>query len=214
MRWNCTTRRDALVALTSFVALPARAADRSLTFAAFRNGEHIGEQTMRFERQERILAVHTTAEFQVRLGPIPIYRYRHEAIERWVDDAFAKIATRTDQNGRVSKVAAERDGGVVLVTPASGPPFTAAPSTLPFTHWNRRIASAPLLNPQDGRLLNERALEPTSALVTLANGRRARASRIVFRGDAYIEDYYAADDVWTGLVGRLADGSLMEYRLV
>jgi len=49
--------------------------------------------------------------------------------------------------------------------------------------------------------------------VRAVGGASILASRGFFHGDAYIEDSYSADDVWVGLVGQLADGSAMEYRL-
>ena len=207
--------RRALVA-----AVPALAAPRALgapaagalRFAAFRNGDHIGEQVMSFATAAGVVTVTTAADFAVKLGPIVVYRYRHEALERWTGDAFAALETRTNQNGQALRVSAVREATRVAISPASGPPFSAPPAALPFTHWNRRIAAAPLFNPQDGKALREQVSGPTPGTLRLARGAVMSATRYVFRGDAYIEDYYGADGAWTGLVGRLADGSTMEYR--
>lgn len=183
-----------------------------LTFEAFRNEQHIGRQVTSFERRGDSLQVLTVAEFLVKLGPIPFYRYRHNATEHWTAGAFDSIAAVTNQNGRAARVSAVRSDGRVTISPASGGAFAAPVSALPFTHWNRVIAAAPLFNPQDGKLLRETAQGPTRATVRLASGVLVPAARIGFRGDAYIDDYYGADDVWIGLGGRLSDGSWLEYR--
>ncbi|MGZ3277059.1 MAG: DUF6134 family protein [Caulobacteraceae bacterium] len=182
--------------------LPAR-----LDFTALRNGRKIGEQQMTFETGDGVIA-RTDVDFVVKLGLIALYRYRHEATERWRDDRFLDLKTRTSDNGRSTRVEALRDGGRVVIAPAAGGALEAAANALPFTHWNRRIGSAPLFNPQDGKLLRETVSMATAR--TNANNRRETG--LVFRGDADITDWYDEAGVWTGLQGRLKDGSLLEYR--
>ncbi len=183
-----------------------------LAFAAFRNGRRIGEQTMTFAPSASGLDVHTLAEFTVKLGPVTLYRYRHEATERWRDGAFASLESRTLANGKAMKVSATRTSGGVMIEPASGPATKAPAAALPFSHWNRAIAKAPLFNPQDGKLVRETVKLAGSGQVQLADGRSITAERIVFGGEAQIEDWYDSDGIWTGLRGKLKDGSLMEYR--
>lgn len=204
-----------MTAIPVLAVAPSLAALRrpnALRFDAFRNGDRIGEQTMTFEPVSGALTVRTVADFAVKLGPITAYRYHHEATERWRAEEFASIETRTNQNGRSTTVAAVRGNDQVAISTAGR--VTRAPvSALPFTHWNSKIASASLFNPQDGKLLREQVSRGGRAPVRVASGAPILASRVVFRGDAYVEDYYNTDDVWVGLVGRLADGSAMEYRL-
>jgi hypothetical protein len=208
------TRRFVIGGFSAVAVIPALAARRSASrrFDAFRNGAHIGEQAMAFEWAGAVLTVRTTADFAVKLGPITAYSYRHQATERWAADAFEALETKTNQNGRLTTVSAARQKDRVAVS-AAGRTIIAPATALPFTHWNSKIAGAPLFNPQDGKLLREQASNTGRATIRLANGASVAASRIVFRGDAYVEDYYGVDGAWTGLVGRLSDGSLMEYRL-
>jgi hypothetical protein len=188
-------------------SMPAR-----LSFQALRNGHPIGEQQMSFEVGPDGLTAHTVAEIAVKIGPITAYRYRHEATERWTDDRFAGLDTETNDNGKVIRVSARRAGDQVQIVTPAGETVTAPAGTLPFTHWNRRIAAAPLFNPQDGKLLRETASPAGSGAVKLASGALAPAERLVFRGDAYIDDWYDSGGVWTGLTGKLKDGSMLEYR--
>jgi hypothetical protein len=190
----------------------AAAATRRLSFLVLRNGDKIGEQIMSFEEAGGELTARTSVELTVKLGPVPVFRYRHEATERWTQDRFASLQTETNANGKLIRVSAERDGDRIQIAPAAGAPLTAPPQTLPFTHWNRRISAAPVFNPQDGKLLRETAVGPTPGLVRLADGSSVPASKFVFRGDASIEDWYDEAGLWTGLVGRLNDGSTVEYR--
>lgn len=182
-----------------------------LAFAALRNGRKIGEQSMTFDARDG-LVVSTVVEMEVKLGPISLYRYRHEATERWRAGAFESLATRTNDNGRLLQVSARREGGAVRIVQPSGAEVAAPGSALPFTHWNRRIAHAPLFNPQDGKLLKERGAPAGTGLVTLADGSSRMAEGVMFRGEAEIVDWYDDGGVWTALQGRLKDGSAMAYR--
>jgi hypothetical protein len=182
-----------------------------LAFAALRNGHKIGEQHMTFAEGDG-LTVRTEVEMTVKLGPLTLYRYRHDATERWRDGRFQGLDTRTMDNGKALQVSARREDDRVTITPAAGGALRAGKDALPFTHWNRAIARAPLFNPQDGKLLRESVAAPVSGSVMLADGTSRAAEGVAFRGDADIEDWYGGDGVWTGLTGRLKDGSLLEYR--
>jgi hypothetical protein len=176
----------------------ARAAPSSLAFTVLRNGKPIGRQRMAFKADGGALVVNTVAEMAVKAGPLTLYHYRHEAEERWSGGRFDSLETRTDSNGKPLKISARRtDGGVVIVR-ASGERVNAPASALPMTHWNRKIGSAPLFNPQDGKLLRE--------AVT------ATPTRLAFSGDAEIQDFYDLAGTWIGLIGKLSDGSRLEYR--
>jgi hypothetical protein len=199
-----------------FALAPARlafaAAEPSrLAFIALRNGHKIGEQHMTFDRNDG-LTVRTEVEMAVKLGPIQLYSYRHEATELWRDGRFQSLDTQTADNGKALRVSARREGGAVMITLATGATLRTSQDALPFTHWNREIAKAPLFNPQDGKLLRETVTLPAPKSILLVDGSSRNAQGVAFRGDASIEDWYDEDGVWTGLTGRLKDGSMLEYR--
>lgn len=200
-----------MASLLTFGGAAAGSQPERLAFVALRNGREIGEQQMTFQTGEG-LTVRSEADFLVKLGPIALYRYRHEATERWRDDRFLDLRTQTDDNRRRTHVEARREAAKVVIVPADAPPLEAAADALPFTHWNRRIASAPLFNPQDGRLLRETVSVAPARPISLADGGARRATGLAFRGEVEITDWYDEAGVWTGLVGRLKDGSILEYR--
>ena len=99
--------------------------------------------------ERRLVSV---ASFDVKLLGITVYRYRHEARERWQGDCLAELDARTDANGKVSTVKAQLDGQSLLVTsPAGTAPLPACSMT--FAYWNPAMRrQTQLLNPQTGRL--------------------------------------------------------------
>ena len=205
-------RRAVLAGALAALAPPARAGQpAALSFEVLRNGRKIGEQAMTFEDRDG-LSVETRIDMAVKLGPVSLFRYRHEASERWRGARFISLDTRTDNNGKVLRASARRAGGAVRIEPASGAAFETSEATIPFTHWNRQIANCPLFNPQDGKLLKQRAAFAGVGEVALADGRRRQAEGLVFKGEIDIEDWYDEDAVWIALTSRLKDGSTIDYR--
>jgi hypothetical protein len=168
-----------------------------LAFAVSRNGAQVGEHHMSFAGDPASPVVTTDVRMLVKLGPVPVYRYIHHAVERWAGGRFASLETTTDANGKGQKVSARRtEAGLTIET---GKGRIAAPANAaPFTHWNPQVFGRPLFNPQEGKLLK----------VTAARN----GAMWSIRGEAEIDDWYDEAGVWTRLRGKLKDGSTMEYR--
>jgi hypothetical protein len=177
----------------------ATPAGRKLAFTVLRNGARVGEHHMAFSGDPASPTVTTDVQMLVRLGPVPVYRYIHHAVERWSGGAFASLETSTNGNGKLQKVSARRtDSGLVIETGQGR--VTGPANAAPFTHWNPDVFGKPLFNPQEGQMLK----------VTAAR----KGLTWSIRGEAEIDDSYDAAGVWTGLRGRLKDGSTMEYRRI
>ena len=82
-------------------------ARRSLAFAVWRNGTQIGAHHVAFDGQGPDFKVHSEADMLVKFGPIPVFRYRHEAVETWRDDRFESLQSRTVSNGHTEQVSAK-----------------------------------------------------------------------------------------------------------
>ena len=210
------SRRLIMSGALSLAAVPALAATpaaRRLSFSVFRNGAHIGEHQMVFAGDAGAPVVTTEVSMVVKLGPLPVYRYHHHAVERWTAGRFLSLDTATEANGKAQKVTARRsDGGLVIETLKGR---VAAPANAtPFTHWNLEAFGKPLFNPQEGKLLKVTAARKGAAQIKLANGKSVEAQLWVVRGETEIDDWYDAAGVWTGLKGSLKDNSVIEYRRI
>ncbi len=190
----------------------AAAYPANLAFAAIRNGKRIGEHRLSFEAAGEALTVRTRAEMAVKIGPVTVYRYLHEVVERWRGDRFESLESSTNSGGKRESVNATHTDGGVLIRTDGQLKVTGPAGMLPFTHWNVAAARAPLFNPQTGQILRHTARELGPSPLLQADGRSITARRIAFTGDASIDDWYDAADVWVGLKGKLDDGSIMEYR--
>jgi hypothetical protein len=179
-----------------------RAAPRNLTFAVYRNGTRIGEHHVNFANDGAGFTATTDAVMTVKLGPVPVFKYHHHAVERHNDGmVFNSLATSTTTNGKDERVEAERTGGGVRVDCTYGKTTLSADSN-PMNHWNREIfTGGPLFNPQTGKVLKVRTAKVAPNHVTI-------------RGETEIDDYYDDTGAWQSLTGKLDDGSKVEYRRV
>ena len=208
------SRRTLLAGGLSLLTQPALAAGPAggrLAFAVYRNDVKVGEHLMVFSGDPSAPVVTTDVSMQVRLGPVPVYRYTHHAVERWIGGRFSSLDTSTNSNGKREKVTARRSAEGLTIDTLKGP-VAAPPSAAPFTHWNSEVFGKPLFNPQEGKMLKVSASRKGASQIALASGRKVDAQLWSIRGEAEIDDWYDASGVWTGLKGRVQDGSMIEYR--
>ena len=140
----------------------------------------------------------TQVAMTVKLGPVPVYRYRHSATERWAAGRFASLETTTDGNGKKQRVSARAGAGGVAIDASAGK-LTAPAAAAPLTHWNPKVFGGPLFNPQDGKLLKVRAS-------------KVATNQWAIRGETEIDNVYDEAGQWLSLKGKLEDGSRIEYR--
>lgn len=200
-----TRRGLALGTATLLLPLPARAAlpaDGRLAFQVIRNGDVIGSHVLAFARQGEGLTVTITVRIAVKFGPITVFRYEMDGRERWQGDGFVSIETETNDDGDKFHLRARRGEGGVRIE-GKGTAHAMPAEALPLTHWNMRQMSAPLFNPQDGK-----AMELTVTPGTAEAGQK----RFLLRGEAEIDDVYAADGSWFALSSKAKDGSTITYR--
>ncbi|HEX2817906.1 MAG TPA: DUF6134 family protein, partial [Phenylobacterium sp.] len=174
---------------------------KTLTFAVFRNGSKIGEHHVVFSGEGGTLTASTDATMTVKIGPVPVFKYHHRALERRNDGMFASLETTTTTNGKDEHVTAERTGGGIRVDCTYGKATLAADAN-PMTHWNPQIfGGTPLFNPQTGKMLKVKTA-------------RVAPNHVTIRGEAEIDDFYDEAGAWQALTGKLDDGSKVEYRRV
>lgn len=208
---DALSRRTVVAMGVALFGAPRAAAAGSLAFAVFRNGVRVGEHQMTFSGPAEDVAVRTEVSLLVKLGPVPVYRYTHRALERWRGGRFSSLETTTNGNGRVQTVSARREADAVTIE-ASGGRIRAPAAALPLTHWKAAALSGPLFNPQEGKLLRLTARRVGVEQVKLASGALIPATRWSLRGESQIDNWYDQGGAWAALRGRLVDGSTMEYR--
>lgn len=179
----------------------ALAAPSRLAFQVFRNGTKVGEHHMAFAGgPDGDQTVTTDVDMVVKVGPVPVYKYKHDAVERWSGGRFVSIDATTNGNGKIQKTSARALPGYVQITGPKGA-VRAPADAVPLSHWNQASFGKPLFNQQEAKMLK----------VTCT---RVKPGQWQIRGEAEIDDFYDASGNWTALKGKLEDGSKMEYRRI
>ena len=204
----------AAIAAPATASAPSIPPGGALRFKVYRKGALLGEHRMTFTQDDSDMQVRCEVDFVLGLGPLTLLRYRHRALETWTSGRFQRLETSSTANGKAQAVSAHRVEGGVMIQPAGGPAYLAGAAVLPLTHWNRQAMRAPLFNPQDGKLLRERATDRGADTVSLADGRSLPATRYSLTGETQIDDWYDDQGVWAALRGRVKDGSVLDYRRV
>jgi hypothetical protein len=184
-----------------------------LLFEIWRNGQKIGTHQVTFHGGPDDLQVDTDAHMLIKLGPLPVFNYRFRSTERWRAGRFVELESHSTTNGKIEQVRTHRtEGGLTLDL---GARTLSIPSdAAPLSHWNPKAFGAPLFNPQTGELLKvsvHRGEDPAFALPT---GKTIRTTSYTLAGTADLTDWYDPAGVWTGLKGKVKDGSYIEYRRV
>lgn len=199
---------------------PASAGSREWDFAVLLDDRPIG--THRFVVAEdgdaRIVA--STADFAVRILGVTVYRYRHQADERWQGDCLAALDADTDDDGRQTQVRGRLEGGGsfrVVATPrgARATEADAAGCMMSYAYWNPALRHRTrLVNPQTGRI-DAVTITPLGASTIDVHGMPTAAEGIRIQGPAEaIDVWYATDGgAWIGLDSRVAQGRRLSYRL-
>ncbi|MEW5685633.1 MAG: DUF6134 family protein [Pseudomonadota bacterium] len=171
-----------------------------MAFAVFRNGTKVGEHQMSFSGDDDARTVATDVALTVKVGPVPVYKYKHSAVEKWSNGKWVSVETTTNGNGKVYKASGRQMGGYVQIAGPKGAVRGPA-DAVPLSHWNQASFGKPLFNQQEGQLLKVTAT-------------KVKPGHWRIRGDAEIDDFYDAAGNWTGLTGKLEDGSKLEYKRI
>jgi hypothetical protein len=155
----------------------------ALVFAVFLDGAAVGTHSFTL-KEDGVLE--SRARVDVRLLGIPVYRYRHEATERWRGGCLESLVARTDDNGELTEVDWRAQG---------------AGCTLSFAYWDARILDEKaLLNAQTGQL-EPVSVEPLGAGRYRLKGRKLDIELTYDQGR------------WIALEARTPGGGRLEYRL-
>jgi hypothetical protein len=200
-------------ALASPGALAPLSPDRRLTFSVWRDAQQIGRHSLLFRGDERDLQVEIEAAMAVRLGPLTLFQYHHQATEVWRGGDFLALTSRTVTNGRREQLSATASRRSVTVATLSGVRELPA-DTLPLTHWNARVLEGRLFNPQTGAVMRESVARRAGQVLRKSDGRLLPSTAYVLTGDAELTDWYDTNGVWAALRAKASDGSFIDYRQV
>ena len=143
-----------LTVVWAIATMPASARDLDANFLIKREGKVIGFHQVQVRETEEGTVVETEIEMRVKLGPIPLFKYDHDAREVWQGGEVVSIESKTNYNGDKTSVFAEREDGVLQIDGSNyqGP---APAGAVPSSYWDKGLVAADsLINTQNGEIID------------------------------------------------------------
>ena len=217
-----TARLLALAALPIAESAAAAPWPGEWDFVALLGGEPIGaHRYVVTPSGAHSFTVISDARFDVKILGIPVYRYRHRAVEHWDGDCLQAIDSRTDDDGRLERVRGWLDGQrfVLDARPDGGraaPPgagLEVSDCVMSFAYWSPALpARDRLLDPATGKLVPV-TFAPLPALTIDVRGLPTAVRGLRISGFTNPIDVWYADGRWVGLDTTVDGGRRLSYRL-
>jgi hypothetical protein len=191
---------------------PALASSGEWNFRVLLDGKEIGMHRYMLNDSGADRTLRSEAEFDVRLLSFSLYRYQHEAVERWRDGCLVALDSRTEANGKLSAVQARSEIDGLAVSRADGRTRHSG-CIMSFAYWDPRILEATaLLNSQTGTLTPVDVSSLGTELRSV-QGRQVMAERHRIRGPELEIDLWYADGRWIALEAPAVGGRRLRYEL-
>lgn len=201
--------------LASAAAL-ATAVEQRLQFDVQLDDRTIGRHEFVIrDRNDALRVVDSSADFEVSVLFVPVFRYRHQNTEVWRDGCLSSINASTDSNGKRYRV----DGRLVddgfVVDRGDATRQLGRDCVMSFAYWDPRILDQKaLLNAQTGELVAV-SVESVGQTELTVGGAALRADTYRIRsqdGQVDITLYYRpVDRQWLALESVLPNGRLIRY---
>ena len=159
-------------------------APEDILFDVYRNGSPFGEHTVRFrETDEGALQVDVDVSLRAGLGPITLFRYRHDSREGWEDGELVGLTAETYNDGNEMDVSLQGE---------AIPPLTLS------SHWRGYQAGAEqVLNTETGEAMDV-VIEDLGREVFQTPGGPVEANRIRITGTLTADLWYDDSGRWIG----------------
>ena len=215
MRNLCVLFQTLIIFTSIFMATTARADKGSVTtlnFAVTRNGELIGNTTVRLHRNGDQTIAEVATQVQVKIAFVTVYRYEQRQTERWIAGRLAALNSVTNDNGNVYKVSARRTGDRLSVN-ADGKVREVDPGVIPANLWNASLVrTAMALNPTDGSVMPISVVDRGTEQLLL-QGRPTTAHRYSIKTTIPQEVWYDEQHRLLKVQLRASDGSTINTTL-
>lgn len=201
------------------IGVPAE--ERRMT--VFLDDREVGLHTFRFDEEDGTLRVRSEAEFQVRVVFVTLFRYEHEANERWRAGCLVGLESKTDENGELFEVSSQASDTGLEVATREGRHEVKSDCPWSFAYWTPSLRERELLvNPQDGAML-EVEFENLGTRSLRVGRRDTEVTAWKLRGrdvtpgkdsetNVEITIFYDSEDRWFGLDSDVGNGRTLRYR--
>jgi len=192
----------------------ASASADSYVFNILLDGENIGRHRLEINQQDNYQQIKISAQMEVKVLFIPLYRYQHDNTELWDQDCLQSINAVTDDNGEAFLVNGKYQADGFRLKTASAETMLNG-CVRSFAYWDQKLLKAgKLLNSQTGDYLPVSVQQMGTELITLgANELQAKHVQLTTDQDV-IDLWYSQDDRWIALQSKTRSGRILRYELL
>jgi hypothetical protein len=182
---------------------PRPQAGEEIVFDVYRKGDvDFGTHTVRFSDDGGDLVATTSIRLRAGLGPVTVFRYEHDATERWSDDELVALDSRTLKDGDTFEVSARstQDGLQVDGVDPDGVAINEVLSLgiLPSSHWHGYPADmTDMLNTEHGTVMDT-TVEYLGQTEIEGDGAMIEVGRYRLSSTLTVELFYDANGRWAG----------------
>ncbi len=182
---------------------PVPADGEQIIFDVFRQGDTpFGSHEVTFEREGDAILARTAIRLRAGVGPITVFRYEHDATERWRDGQLLSLRSRTTKDGNTYEVDAELRDGALKVngeTPEETPVELELPAEiLSSSHWHGYPADMErMLNTEHGTVMDT-VLENLGQTEIEGDGGMITVTHYRLSSTLVVDLYYDANGRWAG----------------
>ena len=185
--------------------------DGRLAFRIVRKGTEIGHHVLSLGHVDGGFDIRIAVEMVVRLGPIPVFRYKLDGLEQWRGGQMVHAEATTNDDGTPNRMRADREQAGLWAEGSKAARYLAPPGALPATHWNRTELDVPWINPQNGELLHPVVKPLGTEPISIGSGQTVMSQAYDLSGDARLRLWYDQNRQWTALLFTADDGSTVRY---
>ncbi len=191
----------------------AAAETRTWRFSVFLDDRAIGYHLFRLKEEGTQRELASEARFNVKMLGIELYRYVHDAAERWRGNCLEALNARTDDNGEATSVSVEREGERLAVSTPRGRQALDG-CVMTFAYWNpQMLKQSRLLNVQTGTF-NAVQIAALPNENIMFRGAEVPARRFRITGEKNpIDLWYSPEGEWLGLESTVSGGRRLRYRI-
>ncbi|MFC4723864.1 DUF6134 family protein [Glycocaulis abyssi] len=174
----------------------------TIQFNVYRGNSSFGTHEVRFSRSGEELTAEISVRLRAGVGPLTVFRYEHDSVERWRGGQLVTLEGETLKDGDRFPVAAARNGSGIVsegVLPEGERHTEELPrDIIPSSHWRgyeedlRRI-----LNTEHGDAMEVTITDMGMEQIE-ADGGTIQARRIRLEGTLTVDLWYDENGFWAG----------------
>lgn len=184
-------------------AIPAEPrGGETIQFNVYRGNSEFGTHEVRFQRDGEELVAEVSVRLRAGFGPVTVFRYEHDSVERWRDGQLVALEGETLKDGNRFPVQAARNGSGIVsegVLPEGERHTEELPrDIIPSSHWRGYEEDL-------GRILNTEHGDAMPVTITdmgmeeiEADDGTIQARRIRLEATLTVDLWYDENGFWAG----------------